>query len=184
MRYGVFIGRCQPFHMGHQAVINEILLDGLTPIIVLGSSQLDRDMDKNPLSFTKRTALINTIYPNTYIKYVYSEDHKDWDLWYANLMLDLEQAVDSDNLKEDIVIYYNEKEVDRTDFRMNGVDYENTWYTDVFKDAGFTTQKIKLAERSDLKIDSNARDIRHDLEGYKHLMDARVYNLLREWGWE
>ena len=59
MKFGMFIGRCQPFHKGHTEIINEILLAGLTPIIVLGSSNDDRDRLKNPLTYAQRKELIS-----------------------------------------------------------------------------------------------------------------------------
>lgn len=184
MKYGVFIGRFQPFHLGHQAVVNEILLDGLIPVLVLGSSGNNRDMDKNPLRFSKRTTLIDIIYPNTFIKYIYSQDNKDWSVWYNQLITNLKTELNSENLTEDVVFYYNNKEVDKTSFSVNGKEYLNTWYTDLFKDAGFKTQHIKFADRLDIKVEANARDIRHDLEGNKHLLDARVYRQLKEWDWK
>jgi nicotinamide mononucleotide adenylyltransferase len=183
-KYGIFIGRFQPFHLGHQAVVNEILLDGLTPILVFGSSQIDRNMEKNPLSFNERIHLIDLIYPNTLMKYIYNEDDADWSAWYATLITDLVMYLEDVDLKDNCIIYYNEKEVDKTSFTCLGKNYTDTWYTDIFKDAGFETQKIKFADRTDITIDSNARDIRHDLEGNKHLLDARIYRQLKQWGWK
>ena len=187
-KFGIFNGRLQPFHMGHQAIINEILLDGLTPIIVLGSSNENRDRDKNPLSFSQRKQLIRQVYPNTHMIFVFGEDYSNWDEWYDNLITAIEKEMYRNydrhiDLKEECVIYYNEKEVDRTDFVFRNEMYCNTWYTDIFRNEGFDRQEVKFVKREDIKINSNARDIRHNLEEMKHLLDARVYFKLKEWGW-
>ena len=52
-----------------------------------------------------------------------------------------------------------------------------------FDDEGFETQEVAFVKRDDIKIDSNARDIRDNLENLKHLLDARIYKQLKKWGW-
>ena len=181
-KYGVYIGRFQPLHLGHQAVINEILLDGLTPLIVLGSSNANRNREKNPLNVQERKNLFYKVYPNTRIEFVISYDCDNWTTWYDDLGYSIING--AQRHKDELVIYYNEKEVDRCSFECNGKVYENTWYTDIFKNEGFKTKKIKFPSYNDICINANARDIRADLEGKKHLLDARVYKQLKDWGWK
>ncbi len=54
---GLFIGRFQPFHLGHQSIVQAALkkLDFL--ILVIGSSEAPRSL-KNPFSFEERRQLI------------------------------------------------------------------------------------------------------------------------------
>lgn len=188
-RFGLINGRFQPFHRGHQEIVNEILLEGLTPIIVLGSSNHDRDKGKNPLTYAQRKELIRLVFPNIPIVFVYGRDFSNWDEWYSNLMTEVAQVLSKEfdesvvDLTESIVIFHNNKDVDVTSFDFRGKRYENTWYTDIFDDTGFETQEVAFVKREDIKIDSNARDIRENLEGLKHLLDARVYMKLKEWGW-
>jgi len=182
-KYGIFMGRMQPFHLGHQAVINEILLDGLIPVIVLGSSNLDRDLTKNPLTFEQRKELIQLVYPNIEIVFIKSWDYLNWTKWYRELFHDI-YVQSSIEPKKEAIIYYNEKEIDRCSFTCNNKQYNNTWYTDIFKKEGFATQKIKFPEYHNIMIDANARDIRNNLEEHKHLLDARVYHTLKSWGWK
>jgi len=188
-KFGLINGRFQPPHRGHQEIINEILLEGLIPIIVLGSSQESRDKRKNPLTYAERKYLLRLVYPNTPIVFVRSEDFNDWDTWYHNMMKKVKTVLyeefDEDfNLQDNIVIFHNNKEVDRLDFSFNGKQYYDTWYSDIFDDEGFETREVKFVKRDDIHIDSNARDIRRDLEGRKHLLDARIYFQLKEIGWE
>lgn len=62
MQYGIIIGRFQPLHFGHQTIINEIINDGLQPIVLIGSSN-KKDKVKNPLSYVQRVKMIHTVYP-------------------------------------------------------------------------------------------------------------------------
>lgn len=188
-RFGLINGRFQPFHKGHQEIVNEILLSGLIPIIVLGSSNHDRDRGKNPLTYAQRKELIRLVFPNIPVVFIYGMDFTNWDEWYRNLEIELEKEIfknyDSLNgqLKDNIVIFHNDKEVDMTSFEFKGKHYTDTWYTQIFEDEGFETREVAFVKREDIKIDSNARDIRSNLEGLKHLLDARVYYKLKEWGW-
>jgi len=191
-KFGLINGRFQPFHKGHQEIVNEIMLDGLIPIIVLGSSNRNRDKLKNPLSYSQRKKLIRKVFPNVDIVFVYGIDYENWDEWYDQLMIKLSVVLtqefddnygDIQTLRDSIVIYHNDKQVDRTSFEFRTKAYHNTWYTEIFSDEGFETREVAFVSRDDIKIDSNARDIRHNLEGLKHLLDARIYVQLKDWGW-
>jgi len=187
-KFGLVNGRFQPFHRGHQEIINEILLDGLIPIIVLGSSNHNRDIGKNPLTYAQRKELIRLVYPNIPIVFVRGIDTPDWDEWYSGLVGEVQEVLyrefdEEVDVKDSIIIYHNNKEVDRQSFEFQDKAYYRTWYTQIFNDEGFETRDVLFVRRTDIKIDSNARDIRDNLEGMKHLLDARVYFKLKEWGW-
>jgi len=189
-KFGLINGRFQPFHKGHQEIINEILLEDLIPIIVLGSSNKKRDLNKNPLTYAQRKELIRLVYPNIPIVFVRGVDYENWDIWYEELIhlvgKTLSNEFDRDTnkrLQDDLIIFHNDKEVDKTSFMFNNKKYENTWYTKIFEDDGFETKEVNFVSRDDIKIDSNARDIRENLEGLKHLLDSRIYFRLKQWGW-
>lgn len=59
--YLVFIGRFQPFHNGHKAVIDEALKRCDEVIILIGSANLPRSL-RNPFSIAERTAMIKGAY--------------------------------------------------------------------------------------------------------------------------
>lgn len=184
MKYGLMMGRFQPFHFGHQHIVNEIMLDGLTPIIMIGSINKDRDLTKNPLSLAQRIDTIRMIYPNpSDVLITGAEDSKDWNKWFNNV-LDAIKDVIPDFKIEDLTLYFHNKETDIIDsFTIDNKEFKNCFYTEVFKYKGFKMKPIEFVNRSDFKIDSNARDIRADIEGFRHFLDARIYKYLKTMGW-
>lgn len=56
-KYGVYIGRFQPFHLGHKFVVETALAQCETLIIVIGSAKTWRT-ESNPFSFEERNAMI------------------------------------------------------------------------------------------------------------------------------
>ena len=60
-RYLVFIGRFQPFHRGHKAVIDEALKRSDDVIMLIGSANLPRSL-RNPFSVAERSAMIKGAY--------------------------------------------------------------------------------------------------------------------------
>ena len=180
-KYGMVICRCQPCHYGHKHIINEILLDGLTPIILLGDDS-GINTERNPLSYFERKLLIQLIYPNTEIIFIQLYDKDNWTDWFDSIG---HLAVgNSGRHRHEIVLYYHNKEQDRYDhFEAYGKEYVNQFYTEIFKDNGVATKQIEFAERNDIVINADATNIRNDIEAYKHLLDARVYHKLKEWKW-
>lgn len=177
-KYGVFILRGQPPHMGHQAIVNEILLDGRIPILILGSSNVDRDLERNPLGFGRRVELWKLIYPDTNIIFIKSNNAAN-EAWYTEILENLKLH----NVKiSDTTLYYHNKEEDRYSFSYKSRDYIDMHYTQIFEDENWNMQKVAFANRSDIKIEANAKDIRHNLEAFKHLLDGRVYHKLKRWG--
>jgi cytidyltransferase-like protein len=178
--YGLIIGRFQPIHFGHQHIINEIMLDGLNPIVVMGTPENGEQNEKNPLSFEQRMELFQEIFPNVNIKYLQNYDNKNWDLWFSNLLAKLKLITNIEN----ITLYYYNKEEDRySEFEVGGKRYFNTFYTDIFRDHDFKMKRVEFADRTDIHIGAHATSIREDLEEFKHLLDARVYRKLKMWGW-
>lgn len=58
----VFIGRFQPFHNGHKAVIDAALEQSHEVVVVVGSSFAARNI-RNPFTFQERRAMIEAVYP-------------------------------------------------------------------------------------------------------------------------
>jgi bifunctional NMN adenylyltransferase/nudix hydrolase len=59
----VFIGRFQPFHNGHKAVIDTALEQAKQVVVVIGSSFRSRNI-RNPFTFEERKAMIEAVYPS------------------------------------------------------------------------------------------------------------------------
>jgi bifunctional NMN adenylyltransferase/nudix hydrolase len=57
----VFIGRFQPFHNGHKAVIDVALEQAKEVVVVVGSSFAARNI-RNPFTFEERKAMIEAVY--------------------------------------------------------------------------------------------------------------------------
>jgi bifunctional NMN adenylyltransferase/nudix hydrolase len=89
----VFIGRFQPFHKGHQAVVNRALYLASEVIIVVGSSLASRN-SRNPLTFTERAEQIKCVYPHKNIKVVPVSDYP----YNDNKWVGAVQEVVNDNL--------------------------------------------------------------------------------------
>jgi len=65
----VFIGRFQPFHNGHKAVIEAALEQAKEVVIVVGSSFAARNI-RNPFTFEERKAMIEACFTDTkYFRY-------------------------------------------------------------------------------------------------------------------
>jgi len=102
-KYGVFIGRFQPFHKGHEEVVQQIIKDGLIPFIIIGSA-CQSNTDKNPKSFSVRSKIIQDRFPTAIIEPMY------------DFICDLEWATEVEKVmaEKDCVIYYKRKEEDCT----------------------------------------------------------------------
>ena len=77
----VFIGRFQPFHNGHKAVIEAALEQAKEVVIVVGSSFAARSI-RNPFTFQERKAMIESVFPTDRVKIVpvsdYPYDDNKW----------------------------------------------------------------------------------------------------------
>lgn len=77
----VFIGRFQPFHNGHKAVIDTALEQAREVVVVIGSSFAARSI-RNPFTFEERKAMIEAVFPTDRVKVVpvsdYPYDDNKW----------------------------------------------------------------------------------------------------------
>ena len=77
----VFIGRFQPFHNGHKAIVDAAIEQAKEVIIVVGSSFAARNI-RNPFTFEERKAMIKAVYPQDSVKVVpvsdYPYDDNKW----------------------------------------------------------------------------------------------------------
>ncbi len=77
----VFLGRFQPFHNGHKAVIDEALKQAKEVVVVVGSSFAARSI-RNPFTFEERKSMIKSVFPDDRVKVVpvsdYPYDDNKW----------------------------------------------------------------------------------------------------------
>jgi bifunctional NMN adenylyltransferase/nudix hydrolase len=79
----VFIGRFQPFHNGHRAVIEEALKRAKEVIVVVGSSFAARNI-RNPFTSEERRSMIKAVFPQDNVKVVPVSDYPyDDNKWVA-----------------------------------------------------------------------------------------------------
>lgn len=81
----VTIGRFQPFHNGHKAVIDEALKKAKEVIVVVGSSFAARNI-RNPFTFEERKEMIKSVYADDHVKVVPVADYPyDDSKWVASV---------------------------------------------------------------------------------------------------
>ena len=88
MRTALFVGRFQPFHLGHLKVLEWILKKYDRVIIVIGSSQ-ESNTEKNPFSSNERKEMINKTLKAEKIKeyeIIEIPDVYDDDVWVHSIL--------------------------------------------------------------------------------------------------
>jgi len=87
----VTVMRMQPFHLGHQAVIDAALKNAHEVVVVIGSSFQPRTT-KNPFTFEERKAMVLACYPDLPVRVVGVRDYPyDDNAWVSTV----QYAVDS-----------------------------------------------------------------------------------------
>ena len=169
-KYGIFLGRFQPFHLGHQSIIDKIKADGRIPVVIKGSAQ-EFGTTNNPYHPLEVMNMINLT--NTDIIIMCLDDADCWDEWYASLTKSLVSFVGDD--LSTMTIYLHDKLEDLQDFTFRGEDYLNESYSKLYEVSGMHTTKLALSS-----IQIRAKAIREDLEANKEYLDEKVYNYIKE----
>lgn len=167
MKYGLFIGRFQPLHLGHMAVINEIIADGYTPVPIIGRpwDEHNRDLNKYPLTHLETAKQFHALGLLNGTAYHYTFDTPNNEYWAHNIKTDINFYK---NEGDAVRLYYTNHPSDRD---TDGVHYAEWFKNDVeLKEATYPA-KIGLNIR--------ATDIRKDIEANKHYLDGRVYEQVK-----
>ena len=176
--YGLVIMRAQPFHIAHQNIINQIILDGKIPLILLGDD-CGADINRNPLSVEERKTLIKLIYPTECIIEAI-KDKDDWNAWFdqvGHIVIGT-----SGRHRDQITLYTHRKEQDKCDFVYDGKKYINESYPALFEDADIRVKDLDIMSCS-LNQEIHGTNIRKNEEVAKIHLDARIYLKLKEWNW-
>jgi len=178
VKYGIFLGRFQPFHKGHAYIIENIIKKNLEPVIFIGSvNKLD---DKNPLTFEQRKILIKKVFSQ--IKYILPlNDTISWNEWWDNLESEIKKF--SRN-KKDIIFVTHKKEKDKCNFVFKGKEYFDN-YQMIFEKEGYKTIEIENYSSISNK-DIHATDIRSNENCAKEYLHPEVYECLKKhkfWGY-
>jgi len=176
VEYGIFLGRCQPYTIGHDGTVQRIKNDGRTPLIFLGS--IDKHDEKNPLPFEERREIIEEIHPEG-IKIIGLEDKNDWTLWFNNFKNELDKL---GILPHQVKLYAHNKVCDNKDFIYEGEHYADESYTVIFEKNGINIVEIDEVLCT-LGNTIHASDVRKDEEVAIRNLDPRTYKRLKEKGW-
>lgn len=172
-QYGVFLGRFQPFHLGHMQVVSEIIADGLIPVLVVGG--VNKDCHRHPYTPDQIENMIHRIYSSYMVGAVEPEivkmkDYDSWDEWYGALDSSLNNVnADTDNR----IFYVHRKPDDIQQFEFRGHMIQDH-YIKVLEIAGEEVKDVTYPVR-----DIDATQIRNDLEANKHMLDGRVYKYIK-----
>jgi nicotinamide mononucleotide adenylyltransferase len=175
-KYGIFIGRFQPFHNGHNQTIQEIIRDGKIPVIFIGS--INKNDENNPLSFIEREEIINIIYKKECI-IIPLEDCDNWNTWFKSINGSLYK---NRIKKNDCTLYFHNKDIDKQNFNFRGEYYENESYTIMFQEDGFNVKPV-CEKMCDFGWTIHASEIRKDETIAQRNLDSRVYKYLKNKGW-
>ncbi len=97
--YAVFIGRFQPFHIGHLFVFQEALKHAKQLIVLVGSSGSARTL-RNPFTFSERAEMISNTLPNELKSRIILRPLQDYtyddDAWVDAVTQTIETTIDDD----------------------------------------------------------------------------------------
>ena len=87
MRRGLYLGRFQPYHLGHHEVLKKIATEVDEIIIGIGSAQISHEID-NPFTAGERVLMVSRVIEELDIKHyvIPIEDIRRNSLWVAHVM--------------------------------------------------------------------------------------------------
>lgn len=153
--YGIYIGRFQPLHIGHEHVIREALEKVETLIIIVGSAHMARN-PVNPFIYEERKAMIEWVFKHEVstgriiVLPLYDYEH-DYD-WASNLKKGVTEAILDHANKGGIRLH------GIRDFKIALAGYgkdASSFYLNMFPE--FDSIQIQTQHGT-----INASDIRHD----------------------
>ena len=156
------MGRFQPLHKGHEAIIDEILAQGLKPLILLGGS--GRFDDRHIYTDTERAIMLMKVYGSS-LEIQPIKDQPDWDSWFDNI----KKIVPSNS-----IIFINNKEQDRIDFTLYGKYYTDTFYNDIWQDQGYETHHVTFPAKLGVEH-INATQVRENMYNNSWALSNKVY---------
>lgn len=150
----LFVGRFQPFHLGHLKVIKDILKKNDFIVIAIGSSD-EKNTDKNPFSFEERKKMIESALKNEKIK---------------NFKIIAVPDVFEDKKWVSII---------KKQAKIDVVYSMNAWTIRCFKNAGIPVKKHKLYKRSELSGTNIRKNMKSGSE-WKHYVPKAVFSFLKK----
>lgn len=166
-KYAVIIGRFQPFHAGHQYLIDHAIEQGLTPIILIGSA--NKTNVKNPFSVHQRHTMIRLANPG--VRQAFLPDFPSYEDWAVAIKYTIQALLNIDI--SDCVFYINLKEEDKCSFSYKGVEYYDH-YKKVLELEGWETYTVPPSS-----IQICATQIRENLDKNKEYLNTKAYEYIK-----
>lgn len=188
MRY-YYIGRFQPLHLGHMAIIRKVMEemnDYDTFTIIIGSADQARSL-RNPLSIEERETILKAALETIEIplrKYVHIKTLNDSPFDYDDWVTNLRRLMVGDNIEElrnctivgyeGIDIYAQKMAVEYQTIRYDPVACMDLDCIEVIR------PNIKIISPKETNINFHATDIRNNPEDYAKFVEPSTAKLLKE----
>ena len=166
-KYAVIIGRFQPFHTGHQYLIDHAKEQGLTPIILIGSA--NKADSKNPFSIHQRHTMIRLSNPR--LRQSFLPDFPSCEDWAIAIKYTINAILNIDI--NDCVFYINYKDEDKYSFEYKGNKYFDH-YKKIFEIEGWETYNVPPSP-----ISICATQVRENLDKNKEYLNTKVYEYIK-----
>ncbi len=156
----LFIGRFQPFHIGHYKMVKYLLENYDKVIVVVGSSQ-ECLTKQNPFSANERRTMIHLCFPNaSKLEIISLTDVSNDDLWVTHL---------SSNVPEFDHIYSNNDLVIRL-FKEKGIEVKGMFFDRHKLEGKKIRGLLKKGEGKDL-LPPEVYDYLKQINGIKRLQN-------------
>lgn len=162
--FGVFIGRFEPFHNAHLAIVKKALEQAQTLVIIIGSAFQARTV-KNPWTFDDRVRMITSCLDGdsiSRVRFILAKDYLYNDnLWLTEVQQKVEEFIGE---SDDVVLYGHNKDA-------------SSHYLSLFPQWTFSETHV------DMPIDAtHVRKLyfEHDLIGIRDLVPEPVLKFLKE----
>jgi nicotinamide mononucleotide adenylyltransferase len=123
-KHGLAVMRCQPFHIGHEHVVDEMLKKCEMVTIVLGSTNLKNE--NNPWMFHERKKMIKNVYSQLpewkKIRILGAPDINNDGRWASFILEDI--------VKEHYVEELEMKDYPEVDAYFGGSKFDTRWFKD------------------------------------------------------
>jgi len=154
--------RCQPFHKGHERIINKMLAECEHVTVVLGSIQ-EHGTVKNPFAYDKRKKMVKNVFSNT----------PNWSRIRVTGLADLNSEMQwADYVLEHVADLNNERPI--VDAYYCGSHYDAHWYRHKIKN-------VELIDRTEQSFPYVSGTLIRDMCTYQ---DVRWKLYIHECNWE
>ncbi|MBR2299307.1 MAG: adenylyltransferase/cytidyltransferase family protein [Alphaproteobacteria bacterium] len=166
-KHGLTIMRAQPFHIGHQKLVDQMLKECERVTIALGSIQ-EQGTSRNPFNYTTRKKMIQNVYRET----------SDYDRLKIIGLFDINNPAEWGTFVMDF-IKESFSDIPLPDAYYAGSEYDAHWFKDHIKN-------ICLVNRTDPNFPfvtaSMVRDmIKFGDERWKNFVSPRNFHIIEEY---